>query len=95
MGSSFFVFRGIDDIFGSDADAVFHIEDSAVDRDPVKQRCSQMYIIEEVPPFFEPQLSGEDRGVFSVSCLYQLEEQPCLFLFYYTIPDLVNEQNII
>ena len=43
--------RGIQDLFGTYANAIFHVEDSTIDGDSIKKGSSEMGVLEEAAPF--------------------------------------------
>ena len=43
--------RGIHDLLGAYANAVFHVEDSTIDGDSIKQGGSEMGVLKEAAPF--------------------------------------------
>ena len=73
--------RGIHDLLGAYANAVFHVEDSTIDSDSIKKRGGEMGVLKEAAPFIESQLGGYDGGAALMSASHQIEKKAGLLFF--------------
>ncbi|GAH61734.1 unnamed protein product [marine sediment metagenome] len=86
---------GIHDVLGPYADAVFHIENSAIDRDSIQKRGGEVGIVKKSTPFIESQLRGYDGGFMLVSASHKIEKQTCLFILGGNVAYLVNQKYVV
>src|SRR6266540_3853616 len=80
---------------GTQALAVFHVEDVAGLGEAVDEGGGEVVVLEEGPPFAEAQIGGDEGGLFLVPLLHEGEKEADLNRFDLNVSDFVDQQNFV
>ena len=70
----------------------FDLDDNGVVEQPIKECGSDNRIAEDLAPFCEAAVRGEDHGSFFVSCIDELEEQIAAAGNDWQVADFVDDK---
>ena len=80
-------------MFSGSVACAFDSDDDCVVEEPVEESRRDDGVSEDVAPFGEASVRGEDHRAFFVSCIYDLEEQACSALRDGQATDFIDDED--